>query len=253
VATAVQVQREAGSTQSHVEFTRCRSAGGIEGETIEGDGYRATLWAAAGGATIGNVVWLGGAAGGHPQIPGALLASRGVTAMAVAYFGAQGLPATLNGVPVEVVVRAAHDLGRRSKLIEAPIVVGVSRGSELALHAAAHYPNDCSRVVGIAPAGRVHGLSGSTLDNPQHLAGRALDARGDHAHPLDEHVCYPGAGHTFFGDPGLPVADPADGRHPKTGRPLNVGGTRYANAVAAQQAWEKLVGFIRCTVGDAAS
>lgn len=199
-----------------------------------------------------------------------------------------GLPATLRDVPIEIAAEASRDLRQQSELDAAPIVVGVSRGSELALLAAGSFPTGFAAVIGIAPSSRVHGVAGSTLENPVYpwtldhqriellssiptdcvpgpilllsgeddrliptptLAERALALRGDHGHRLDEHVCYRGAGHTFFGQPGVPTADPADARHPATGQSLVVGGTRRANALAGQQAWDKLLDFINRVVG----
>lgn len=219
-----------------------------------------------------------------PNAPGAALASAGITTLAIAYFGVERLAPVLQDIAVEVAVEASRDARRLSGLQREPIVVGVPRGSELALLAAAHYPDDIDAVVGIVPSSRVHGVGGSTssdLRYPWQLRGnpvpllsdiptdrivgpmlllsaeddrvmpspalseRALQIRcGSRAHPLDEHVCYPGAGHTFFSPPGDPVADPADSRHPASGERLVVGGTLSANAVARDRAWSRLLEFV---------
>ena len=61
----------------------------------------------------------------------------------------------------------------------------------------------------------------------------------------DDHISYPGAGHTFFAYSGVPGSNHPKGRpHPITGRPLTLGGSHQANALAGRQAWQALVTFL---------
>ena len=255
---------------------------GLSAEPVIGLGYHGTFWRAA-EPTVATVVWIGGAAGGHPDALGTAFASAGISTLAIAYFGTAGLAPVLEDVAVEVAIEASRDARRLSGLQRQPIAIGVSRGSELALLAAAHYPDDFAAVVGIVPSSRVHGLRASNsadLRYPWRLRGnpvpllsdipidriagpilllsaeddqvipspllseRALRLRGSRTHPLDAHVCYPGAGHTFFRPPGDAVPDPADARHPSSGEHMVVGGTLSANAVARDRAWSRLLEFI---------
>jgi dienelactone hydrolase len=82
-----------------------------------------------------------------------VLASHGIAALAIAYFGASGLPETLVRIDVEVVGRAADWLLRRPDVADRKIaVMGMSRGSELALLAGAML-EPIGPVVAFAPSG----------------------------------------------------------------------------------------------------
>lgn len=102
-----------------------------------------------------GVIVLGGSGGGlHWSAPiAALLASRGFTALACAYFGAAGLPPSLNDIPLETVGAAMRWLLEREEVDgDAVGLVGRSRGGELALQAAAMHP-EAGAVVGFAASG----------------------------------------------------------------------------------------------------
>jgi dienelactone hydrolase len=144
-----------------------------------------------------GVIAFGGSAGG---LVGAiqwapLLASRGFATLALACFGAPGLPGQLVAIEVETVERAIRWLDRRSEVSgDRVAVIGGSRGGELAL------------------------LAGSLLDRiaavvafaPSHVSWAGLDARG----PVDAPAW------TFRGQP-IPYAptgpDPSSHRDPSTG------------------------------------
>ena len=101
------------------------------------------------------VLLLGGSEGGISMRDVAmLLAARGHPALAIAYFGEEGQPQRLERVPVEPVWRAAEHLidetGRK------PVVLGVSRGAELALLAASMSPDAFAGVVAYAPSSVVN-------------------------------------------------------------------------------------------------
>src|SRR5262249_8541764 len=67
------------------------------------------------------------------------LADHGFATLAVAYFGLPNLPSELRQIEVEVVGRAAQWLDTRPEVSAAPLaIMGVSRGSELALLAGLH-------------------------------------------------------------------------------------------------------------------
>lgn len=82
-----------------------------------------------------------------------VLASHGIAALAIAYFGVPGLPETLVRIDIEVVGRAADWLLRRPDVADREIaVMGMSRGSELALLAGALL-EPIGPVVAFAPSG----------------------------------------------------------------------------------------------------
>jgi dienelactone hydrolase len=99
-------------------------------------------------AFAGSGGGLGAAAAWAP-----VLASHGIVALAIAYFGVPGLPDALVRVDVEVVGRAADWLLRRPDVADRRIaVLGTSRGSELALLAGALL-DPIGAVVAFAPSG----------------------------------------------------------------------------------------------------
>jgi dienelactone hydrolase len=79
---------------------------------------------------------LGGSGGGLPPpsgVPGGL-ASRGYAVLALAYFGAEGLPRSLSNIPLEYFGTALRWLAAQPSVDGDRIgVVGASRGAELAL------------------------------------------------------------------------------------------------------------------------
>lgn len=237
-----------------------------------------------------GLVVVGGSGGGMPPDRGwSLLASTGVIVTTIEFFGTPGLPAELDLIPIEVALDGADDLASRG-LSTRPGILGVSRGSELALLAASTWPDRFGGVVAVVPSGVANvglGASGSTgrsawtvggtpvpfydrspqegviavdrIDGPlitlvaeddclwpsAMLLEPALERRRSSPHPRDRHLVFGGAGHTFFGYPGIPVGDPA-GRapiHPITGETMSMGGTRLGDAVARDRSWQELLAF----------
>jgi dienelactone hydrolase len=90
------------------------------------------------------------------------LASLGYAALGLAYFGAPGLPATLDHVPLEYFATAIAWLKARPEVVPTKIgVMGASRGGELALLLGATFA-DVHAVVGPVPSGLVWpGTSGA--------------------------------------------------------------------------------------------
>jgi dienelactone hydrolase len=109
----------------------------------------------AGEGPFSAVVCFGGSSGGlGPAAAWApVLASHGFATLAIAYFGVPGLPEALVGIEVEVVERAAAWLlGRADVAGDRVAVMGMSRGSELALLAGVLLDR-VSAVAAFAPSG----------------------------------------------------------------------------------------------------
>jgi dienelactone hydrolase len=87
----------------------------------------------------GAIAFVGSSGGlGAADSWAATLAAHGIATLAIAYFGLGGLPQTLVNIEVEVVERAVEWLRGRTDLSDQPLaVIGLSRGSELALLSAA--------------------------------------------------------------------------------------------------------------------
>ena len=108
---------------------------------------------------------LGGSDGGFrwSEPVAAALATRGFTALALAYFGADGLPSSLTGVRIDAIVGALRELRRAADGRCGPTgILGRSRGGELALQVAAVCAEptavvacsaSCVRWVGFNPGG----------------------------------------------------------------------------------------------------
>ncbi len=107
------------------------------------------------------VLVLGGSAGGllWSEQMAALLSAHGFAALALAYFdwqGRSGLPNQLAEVPLEAVDRAMRWLQAQPGIDPARTgVMGLSKGSELALLYASLYPQAIRAVVGYSPASHV--------------------------------------------------------------------------------------------------
>jgi dienelactone hydrolase len=99
------------------------------------------------------VVVLGGSEGGAPERAAAQLASGGFAAMAVAYFGVDPLPRELEEIPLEYFAGAFAWLAQRPEVSVGSLsVIGRSRGGELALLLAAHFPEVIKAVVAYVPS-----------------------------------------------------------------------------------------------------
>jgi len=89
------------------------------------------------------VVLVGGSGGGigwQDEMAG-LLAERGFAAMALAYFGMDGLPKELERIPLEYFDRALAALAKQPDVDPKRIAIGgVSKGGELALLIASRHP-----------------------------------------------------------------------------------------------------------------
>lgn len=98
-----------------------------------------------------GILRLGGAEGGVSTGDADILASEGYAVLALAYFGAEGLPADLEEVPLEYFDKAIAWMKHSANIDSRRMgIVGVSRGSTLALLLPTLYP-DFDAVVALAP------------------------------------------------------------------------------------------------------
>jgi dienelactone hydrolase len=102
------------------------------------------------------VVVVGGSGGGDgpARLVAAEFAKAGIPALALAYFGAPGVPERFASIPIEYFARAAEWL-RAQQAINQVAMLGMSRGSEAALLTAAHFPAVVDRVVAVVPSNLV--------------------------------------------------------------------------------------------------
>lgn len=154
VTTTVQVEL-GGQIVASTSWQRVWLGPGVRADPV-GAGLAATLFTPERTPAPGVIV-LGGSDGGRQWAEGvaALLASRGLTALALAYFAEPGLPPTLTSVPLEYVGAAvSHLAGQETVAGDLVAIAGASRGGELALLAGAKFPQ-VRAVVGWAASGVV--------------------------------------------------------------------------------------------------
>lgn len=97
-------------------------------------------------------VMLGGSYGGIPEGLAKRLAENGVSAFALGYFGAPGLPSALVEIPIESLQQGIELFRQRFAGGRAIGVLGFSKGAELALVLAARLGGAIGRVVAVAPS-----------------------------------------------------------------------------------------------------
>lgn len=125
-----------GEEVARIGLARRRVHPEIRVEPVRDDGLVGTLFVPRAAMPVPGALVLGGSEGGIAiaEELAALLATRGFSSLALAYFGCESLPPRFVEIPVEYVQRAAQWFSRRSEISPDGIgVVGVSRGAELAL------------------------------------------------------------------------------------------------------------------------
>lgn len=115
--------------------------------------FTGTICVPPSGGKHSAIILLGGSEGGDMMGHAApLFARHGYVAASVAYFGAPGLPQTLENVPVETVGKAIADVAARPDVDPNRIaILGISKGGELALLAASLY-QEIHAVVAVVPS-----------------------------------------------------------------------------------------------------
>jgi dienelactone hydrolase len=133
-------------------------------EQVRADGLVATYLRPKGDIMRPALIILGGSEGGKPESLAYKFAERGWAPLAVAYFGVNGLPDNLANIPIEYGSKAVAWLGKQPLTDVSGLgVVGISRGTELALLLATHNPA-IKRVVAYSPSHVVWGPVGASHD-----------------------------------------------------------------------------------------
>lgn len=152
----------AGGLRMVTSHTSLGMAPGVRREEVRERGLVGTLFLPPGAEPHPGVIVLGGSSGGLREPMAALLASHGSAALALAYFGAEGLPPQLANIPLEYFETALNWMAEHPSVRGARCaVLGVSRGAELALLLGATFPSVCA-VIAYAPSGVLWGAVGSS-------------------------------------------------------------------------------------------
>lgn len=153
-ATLVAEAKDGGTSISH-SIRRVYLGPGVVSREVRENGLVGKMFEPAQPGLHRAVLVVGGSNGGlgWSQEMAALLASHGYAALALAYFATEGLPPTLDRIPIEYFEAALAWLSAQTSVAADSIgVVGVSRGGELALLLGATYPK-IRAVVAYVPSG----------------------------------------------------------------------------------------------------
>jgi dienelactone hydrolase len=145
-----------GETFGSTEVKRVFAAPGVTRSSIRENGLVAEFYRPAGVGPHPGVIRVGGSEGAFPRRKStALLASHGYAVLNVAYFGVEGLPDSLELIPLEYFQKAIDWLTARESVIADPLgAIGGSRGGELALLLGAQFP-EITTVIASVPSGVV--------------------------------------------------------------------------------------------------
>jgi hypothetical protein len=148
-----------GDVLARVKVVRLSASEGVRSFDVHEGGLVAQLMLPARVASHGvpGIILLGGSEGGLDDAGAALLASHGYAALALAYFGRDGISPELVEIPIEYSLKALRWLQARSEVDPGRIaIIGRSRGSELALLIASLRP-EIRSVIAVGPSSVVWG------------------------------------------------------------------------------------------------
>ncbi len=142
-------------------IVRLRVDPAVRISAVTDDGMVGSYFRPSGEGPFPAMLVVGGSAGGFFGVDAkaALLASRGIASLALAYFGLPGLPDGLTEIPLEYFATALGWLAARPELKGRVGVMGQSRGGELALLLGASF-REVGAVVAQAPSSVVWGSFG---------------------------------------------------------------------------------------------
>lgn len=175
-----------GAVQARAELLRRFVAPDVTCIAVRERGLVATLFVPPGEGPFPGAILLGGSSGGLREPMAALLASHGVAALALAYFGLEGLPPRLASIPLEYFETALSWLAARPEVRGTRVAaLGPSRGGEAALLLGATFPRLVRAVVAYAPSGVIWGAVGG--DEPAWTyQGRPLERMPNRVTPEQE-------------------------------------------------------------------
>lgn len=152
---------------SHIEIVHKRTflAPGIKIESIQDRGLIGTFYAPETGGPYPGIILLSGSSGASKDQEAALLAAHGYNTLALTYFGVAPLPISLQEISLEYFKKAIDWLRARASVKTTQIaIIGLSKGAEAALLAAANFP-EVNAVVAYAPSALIHQGLGATAED----------------------------------------------------------------------------------------
>jgi dienelactone hydrolase len=160
---------------AEADVKRWISHPGVRVRDVKANGLVGRLYEPAVPGRHPGVIVLSGSEGGMDEMEAALLCSHGYTALALAYFGAPGLPRELIEIPLEY-FRGGIDWLKAQGTVDGSRlgITGGSKGAEAALLVAATFP-EFKAVVARAPSHVVWEGIGRKKSTSWSLHGRPLD------------------------------------------------------------------------------
>lgn len=135
-----------------VTFERWYMSEGVRRIPVRNGRLRGTLFLPPGKGPFPGIIDLFGTIGGLVEFKASLLASHGFAALALAYFAYDDLPKVATELELEYFFEACDWMLAHPDVMSRGLgVMGVSKGSELALILAAHR-KEVTAVVGVSPA-----------------------------------------------------------------------------------------------------
>jgi len=156
LSVSLSAQSVNGETQTETTVRRRFTGSGVTGRLLREEGMRGRLFLPPGPGPHPAMIVLSGSSGGMNLPVAALLASHGYASLALGYFNMEGLPPTLDSIPLEYFGKAIAWLKVQPEVSGGFLgVTGVSRGGELSLLLGATFP-DVKAVVAYVPSGVIH-------------------------------------------------------------------------------------------------
>jgi dienelactone hydrolase len=163
-----------GKIVARAELKRWLVRPGVRVSEVKENGLVGRLFEPEGQGRRPGLLVLSGSEGGINELEAALLASHGYVAFALAYFKADGLPQQLAVIPLEYLKKGVDWLAARDSVDGKRLgVVGGSKGGELALLLASHFPQ-LKAVVARVPSHVVWFDLGSFNKSAWSVAGKEL-------------------------------------------------------------------------------
>lgn len=120
-----------------------------------------------------SVIVLGGSSGGLPEKQAEALAQKGFSSLALAYFGVDPLPQTLEQIPLEYFFKAILWI-KKNQGAKKVALWGGSRGAELSLILGSFFPKAVDAIAAHVPSSVVYGSFEKSNRPAWTLAGRPV-------------------------------------------------------------------------------
>jgi acetyl esterase/lipase len=150
---------DSSSTVHHASFIQTFFAPGVTRRQIDYPGLVGTVFSPAAPGPHPVILGLNGSNGGMPLERCALYAANGYIAVALAFFGAPGLPEYFGATRLEYFETALTWIKKTLHPKDDFIAVaGSSRGGELAMLLGSYFPEHIHAVIGFVPSAVVNGI-----------------------------------------------------------------------------------------------